>query len=105
MPGTPAATVIADKAYVAQERLIDPLQNTGNGVVIPPNRNRKQLCEYDKHLCRVRHLIEQFFNKLKQYRDIATRYDKTESNFPGALYFAASVIWLSGSHILFVGKQ
>ncbi|NGZ03259.1 MAG: IS5/IS1182 family transposase, partial [Nitrospira sp. WS238] len=42
-----------------------------------------------------RHLIENFFAKLKQYRAIATRYDKTVRNFLGAIHLAASVIWLN----------
>ncbi|MEO0520981.1 MAG: transposase, partial [Cyanobacteria bacterium P01_A01_bin.116] len=41
------------------------------------------------------HLIENFFAKLKQYRAIATRYDKTDRNFLSAIYLAASVIWLN----------
>jgi len=40
-------------------------------------------------------LIENFFAKLKQYRSIATRYDKTSQNFLGAIYLAASIIWLN----------
>jgi len=63
--------------------------------VIPPKRCRKQPRDYDKHLYRTRHLIEQFFNKLKQYRSIATRYDKTARNFLGAIHLAAAVIWLN----------
>jgi transposase len=92
---TPAATVIADKAYDAEERVIAPLHNAGKNVVIPPKRFRKQPRDYDKHLYQARHLIEQFFNKLKQYRSIATRYDKTACNFLGAIYLAAAIVWLN----------
>jgi transposase len=92
---TPAATVIADKAYDAEERVIAPLHNAGKTVVIPPKRCRTQPRDYDKHLYRTRHLIEHFFNKLKQYRSIATRYDKTARNFLGAIYLAAAVVWLN----------
>jgi transposase len=95
LPGTPAAMVIADKAYDAQQRVIQPLQNAGKGGVILAKRCRRELRECDKHLYRARHLIEQFFNKLKQYRSIATRYDKTSCNFLGAIYLAAAVIWLN----------
>ena len=45
-------------------------------------------------LYRARHSIEQFFNKLKQYRSIAIRYDKTARNVPTAIHLAAAVIWL-----------
>ena len=92
MADTPAATVIADKAYDAEERVIAPLHNAGKNVVIPPKRCRKQPRDYDKHLYQARHLIEQFFNKLKQYRSIATRYDKTARNFLAAVHLAASAI-------------
>ena len=92
---TPAATVIADKAYDAEDRVIAPLHNAGKNVVIPPKRGRKQPRDYDKHLYQARHLIEQLFNKLKQYRSIATRYDKTARNFLGAIHLAAAVVWLN----------
>lgn len=63
--------------------------------VIPSKSNRKEKIPHDKELYKARHLIETFFAKLKQYRAIATRYDKTARNFLGAIYLAASVIWLN----------
>jgi len=63
-------------------------------VVIPPKSNRKYLRPYDKALYMARHLIENFFEKLKQYRAIATRYDKRAVAFLGAIHLAASVVWL-----------
>ncbi|BAU16150.1 putative transposase (plasmid) [Leptolyngbya sp. NIES-3755] len=95
MPSLAAKTVIADKAYDADERVIEPLQAQGKTVVIPPRRNRTTQRDYDKQLYKARHLIENFFAKLKQYRAIATRYDKRAVNFLGAIYLAASVIWLN----------
>jgi transposase len=95
LPDTPAATVIADRAYDAQERVITPLVQAGKGAVIPSNPTRKQLREYDRHLYQARHLIENFFAKLKQYRAIATRYDKTAGNFLGAIYLVAAIVWLN----------
>jgi transposase len=92
---TQAATVIADKAYDAQERLIAPLQRAGKVIVIPSIRSRKRVRHYDRHLYQARHLIENFFSKLKQYRAIATRYDKTACNFLGAIHLAAAVVWLN----------
>jgi transposase len=62
LPDTPAATAIADKAYDAQERVIDPLGAGGKNVVISSKRCRKQPRDYGKHLYRAVHLIEQFFN-------------------------------------------
>jgi transposase len=50
---------------------------------------------YEKHLYQARHLIENFFARLKQYRALATRYDKRAVNFLGAIYLAATVVWLN----------
>jgi transposase len=95
LPEVMADTVLADKGYDADDRVIEPLQAQGKTVVIPPRRNRKQPREYDKELYKARHLIENFFARLKHYRAIATRYDKRGANFLGAVYLAASVIWLN----------
>jgi len=86
---------LADKAYHAKKRVLDILDNANVVAVIPPKANHKQPREYDKELYKARHLIENFFAKLKQYRAIATRYDKRASSFLGAIYLAASVIWLN----------
>jgi len=90
-----ADTLLADKAYDADERVIELLASQGKTAVIPPKRNRKYPRDYDKDLYKARHLIENFFAKLKQYRAIATRYDKRAVNFLGAIYLAATVIWLN----------
>lgn len=92
---TEAAAVIADKAYDAQARVIEPLLEAGKTVVIPSRSTRKEQREYDRHLYKARHLIENFFARLKQYRCIATRYDKTARNFLGAVHLAAAVVWLN----------
>lgn len=92
LKATPADTVIADKAYDAQARVIEPLLQAGKAVVIPPKVSRKHQRSYDCHLYKVRHLIENFFARLKQYRAIATRYDKTARNFLGAIHLAAAVV-------------
>ena len=85
---------LADKAYHAKKRVLDILDKANVEAVIPPKSNHKQPREYDKELYKARHLIENFFAKLKQYRAIATRYDKRASSFLGAIYLAASVVWL-----------
>jgi transposase len=90
----PTDTVLADKGYDADERVIERLAAQGKTAVIPPKRNRKTPREYDRDLYKARHLIENFFAKLKQYRAIATRYDKLGDTFLSAIYMAASVIWL-----------
>ena len=90
-----AEALLADKAYDADERVRARLEEKGCTAVIPSKSSRKEPYSYDKHLYKARHLIENFFAKLKQYRAIATRYDKTERNFLSAIYLAASVIWLN----------
>ena len=87
--------VIADKAFDAEERVIRPLEQAGKTAVIPPRANRKNPRPYDRELYKARHLIENFFAKLKQFRAIATRYDKRASHFLAAIHLAASVIWLN----------
>lgn len=62
--------------------------------MIPPKANRKVKRDYDKELYKARHLIENFFAKLKQFRAIATRYNKTARNFLAAIHLAAAFIWL-----------
>lgn len=95
LPGIDADTIIADKAFDADERIIQPLQQAGKNIVIPPKSNRTTTRAYDKALYRARHLIENFFARLKQFRAIATRYDKRAANFLGAIYLAASITWLN----------
>ena len=87
--------LLADKAYDAQERVIAVLEQAGVASVIPPRSNRLAPRAYDKELYKARHLIENFFAKLKQYRAIATRYDKRAVSFLGAIHLAASVILLN----------
>ena len=94
LPDIQAECVIGDKAYDAQARVIGPLSKAGKTSVIPPRSNRKDQRDYDCHLYKARHLIENFFAKLKQYRAIATRYDKTARNFLGVIHLACAVVWL-----------
>ena len=95
LPDMEASTLIADKAFDADKRVIEPLKAAGKTAVIPPKSNRKQPRDLDKHLYAARHLIENFFARLKQFRAIATRYDKTARNFLAAVHLAASVVWLN----------
>ncbi len=89
-----APILLADKGYDADARVIEPLVKAGKQVVIPPKSNRKVQRYYDKSLYKARHLIENFFEKLKHYRAIATRYDKTAVAFLAAIHLAAYLIWL-----------
>ena len=56
---------------------------------------RKHQRTYDRYLYKGCHMIESFFARLKQYRVIATRYNKTALNFLGAIHLAAAVVWLN----------
>jgi transposase len=95
LPGIRADAVIADKAFDAEERVLGPLARAGKAAVIPPKANRKNPRSHDRDLYKARHLIETFFAKPKQYRAIATRYDKRACNFLAAIHLVAAVIWLN----------
>ena len=74
--------------------MCDRIVETGGEVVIPPKRNRTVKRPYDAELYKERNIIERFFNKLKQFRRVATRYDKLLVNFMGFVKLAAIAIWL-----------
>jgi transposase len=95
LPDMQADTLIADKAFDADERVIKPLAAASKNAVIPSKANRRTPRAFDRDLYVARHLIENFFAKLKQFRAIATRYDKTARNFLAAIHLAASAIWLN----------
>ncbi len=95
LPEIAAPTVIADKGYAAEARVLAPLRAAGKDTVIPPRRNRKDRRDYDRDRYQARHLIEHCFCTVKQFRAIATRYDKTQRNFLAAVYLAASAILLN----------
>ena len=95
LPGMEADTLIADKAFDADERVLEPLAAAGKTAVIPSKANRRVTRDHDRDLYKARHLIENFFAKLKQFRAIATRYDKTARNFLGAVHLVAAAIWLN----------
>jgi transposase len=95
LPTMNAGTLIADKAFDADERVLEPLTTAGKTAVIPPRTNRSSPRDYDRELYAARHLIENFFAKIKQFRAIATRYEKTKRNFLAAVQLVASVVWLT----------
>ena len=85
--------VLGDKGYDA-DLLAEAIETSGSEVVIPRKRNRKKPRAYDRDLYKERNKIERFFNKLKQFRRVATRYDKLLDNFMGFVKLAAIAIWL-----------
>jgi len=91
--GFEATATLADKGYDANH-LHEKITGQGSEIVIPPKRNRKVQRPYDTELYKERNLVERFFNKLKQFRRVATRYDKLLANFMGFVKLAAIAIWL-----------
>ncbi len=86
--------LIGDKAYDA-DALIDTLNRRQITPVIPPKANRKTSRECDFALYCERNLVERFFNKLKHFRAIATRYDKLARNFLAGVQLASAMILLN----------
>ena len=91
--GLSGITVLADKGYDSDE-LIEAIQEKGGKAVIPPRKNRKTMRCYDKHAYKERHLIECFFGKIKCFRRIFSRFDKTACAYMGFLSYASTLIWL-----------
>lgn len=91
--GLQTDAVIADKGYDA-DHLRKAVQTAEAQPVIPPKSNRKTKIDYDKALYKERNLVERFFNKLKQFRRVATRYDKLLANYRGFVLLAAIAILL-----------
>ena len=86
--------LLGDKGYDA-DRLRRSLRESGAVPVIPGRRNRKRAIRYDQERCRGRHLIENAFCRLKDFRRVATRYDKLGANFlSGVALVTAIAFWL-----------
>jgi transposase len=86
--------VIADKGYDSNE-FASKLEERGIEVVIPPRSNRKNPREYDRHTYKERHLVECFFNKIKKYRRVATRYEKLAITYLAMVTIASVFVWLN----------
>jgi transposase len=82
---------LGDKAFDSDELRVD-LRERGAAAVIPPKRNRKEPINYDHEMYKWRHLVENFFAAIKEFRRIATRYDKTDSSFKAMIYLASSLV-------------
>jgi transposase len=88
----PGRDLVADRGYDARA-IIDLVESRGGRAHIPTCRDRKIQRSVDHAIYRQRNLIERFFNKLKHFRRIATRYDKTARNFLAAVQLAATRLW------------
>jgi transposase len=85
--------LLADKGYDANW-LRARVAAVGAEAVIPSTRSRSQAFPYDKHIYQERNLVERFFNKIKHFRRIATRYEKTALSFGAMLFLVGAMIWL-----------
>jgi transposase len=93
LKGYSPAAVIADKAYDS-DPLVKTVETNGGEAVIPPKVNRKQPRDFDKYLYKVRNLVERFINRIKHYRRVATRYEKTGRNFLAFIQVASVMVLL-----------
>lgn len=101
---TPAPELLAKTAQAGQFTLADKgydsdefrakIRERGSEPMVPGRANRKEKIEYDKEIYGARSLVENAFCKLKQYRAVATRYDKLARNFSGMVTMACIMVWL-----------
>ena len=85
--------LLADKGYDS-DHFRAVIAAAGAEAVVPPLGSRKAAIPYDKTLYKERNLVERFFNKIKHFRRIATRYEKTALSFAAMLSLVGAVIWL-----------
>ena len=89
-----AGAVVADKGYDA-DALIELLHDQGTEAVIPPRSNRIASRRYSKQLYKARNLIERLFRRLKEFRRIATRYEKLDRHFAAMIMLACVCVCLN----------
>lgn len=86
--------MIADKGYDS-DAIVQQAKNQGMQVQIPPRKNRKVMRSFDEYLYRHRHLVENAFLRIKQWRGIATRYAKNLASFLAAVQIRCLALWLN----------
>ena len=89
----PGSDLVADRGYDARA-ILDLVTAAGSRPHIPTQRTRKAQRSVDPALYRQRNLVERFFNKLKHFRGVATRYHKLARNFLAAVVLACTRLWL-----------
>lgn len=92
--GLVGCSIIADKGYDS-DAFVAAIRAQGGQAVIPPRSNRCNPRSFDRHLYRDRNLIERFFSRIKQFRRIATRYDKLAKSFLSFIHLACAFVWLA----------
>ncbi len=90
--GLAADYLLADRGYDTNE-IVDWAVTHNMIAVIPPKKNRKEQREYDEDVYKLRHLVDNAFLKLKQWRGIATRYAKNSASFLAAVQIRCFMLW------------
>src|SRR5919199_1584784 len=89
--GVAFGALLGDKAFDA-DWLRAELNDRGGAAVIPPKANRRAAISFDRDIYRWRHLVENTFAKLKEFRGVATRYDKTDTSYAASIHLAGAII-------------
>ena len=92
-PRLPPERVVGDKGYSGKKKIRDYLRKRGIGAVIARQKNEKRKGRFDKEAYRKRNVVERAINRLKQFRRVATRYEKRAANYRAMLVIAAIVLW------------
>ena len=92
--GMRADFVLADRGYDSNSFILE-IEASGAQPVIPPRKTRLNQRAYDKEIYKERNLVERLFQKLKNFRRVATRYERLARNYMGMLQIAAITIWLA----------
>jgi transposase len=91
--GVALGALIGDKAFDSDWLRVE-LNERGALAVIPSNASRATTISHDAEMYKWRHLVENFFQKIKEFRRIATRYDKTDVSFRASIHLVATVLAL-----------
>ncbi len=91
LEGLQFGALVGDKAFDA-EWLLGDIKARGAEAVIPSRRNRTVPRHYDREMYKWRHQIENFFARIKEFRAVAIRYDKTDENFAAVIHLVAGVV-------------
>ena len=94
LDGVEFETLIADRAYDSNA-LREELQEGNATAVIPPRSNRVEAIDYDVEMDKWRHLVENFFGNLKQFRRLALRFEKTEVSFAAMIHVVSARLVLA----------
>lgn len=93
LSGITCTYVIADKGYDS-DATVELVVSQGSEPVIPPRKCRTRQRNYDKDVYKERHLVEVFFNRIKHFRKVATRYEKLARHYMAMVEIACILVWL-----------